>query len=138
VVVVVDIQSLTRNMVVAEVVWAAAAVDSRVVEAGTIRLVEEATTVVVTRQVEEVTTVVTRQVEEVTWVVTPQVEEVTTVVTLQVEEVFLLVEVATVVPVEAAVAVVTGVAVPTARLRVPVPAPVLDGEYGVGDQLSGC
>jgi hypothetical protein len=132
VVVVVDIQSLTRNMVVVEVVWAAAAVDSGVVEAGTLRLVEE----VVTRQVEEVTTVVTRQVEEVTSVVTLQVEEVTTVVTRQVEEVvlFLLVEVATVVPVEAAAAVVTGVAVPIARLR--VPAPVLDGEYG--DQLSGC
>jgi hypothetical protein len=55
-------------------------------------------------------------------------------VTLQVEEVvmFPLVEVATVVPVEAAAAVVTGVAVPIARLRVPAPAPVLDGEYGEG------
>jgi hypothetical protein len=54
VVAVVDIQSLTRNMVPAEVVWAAAAVDSGVVEAGTIHLVEEAIPVV-TRQVEEVT-----------------------------------------------------------------------------------
>lgn len=116
-----DIQWLTRNIVVAEVVWAAAAVDSGVVEAGTIRLVEE----------EEAISVVTLQEEEV----------VTTVVTLQVEEVvmFLLVEVATVVPVEAAAAaVVTGVAVPIARLRVPAPAPVLHGEYGDGDQLSGC
>jgi hypothetical protein len=120
VVVVVDIQSLTRNMVPAEVVWAAALADSGVVEAVT----------VVTRQVEEAVTVATRQVEEV--------EEAMSVVTRQVEEVdmFLLVEVATVIPVEAA-AVVTGVAVPIARLRVPAPAPVLDGEYG-GDQLSGC
>lgn len=114
----VDIQSLTRNMVVAEVVWAAAAVDSGVVEAGTIRLVEEAISVV-TRQVEEV--VMSHPVEVVEEVVMS-----------------LLVEVATVVPVEAAAAaVVTGVAVPLARLRVPAPAPVLDGEYG-GDQLSGC
>lgn len=128
-VVVEDIQSLTRNMVVAvvvaEVVWAAAAVDSGVVEAGIIRLVEAIS-------------VVTRQVEEAMPVVTRRVEEVTTVVTLQVEEVvmLLLVEVTTVAPVEAAAAV-TGVAVPIARLRVPVPAPVLDGEYGEGDQLSG-
>jgi len=62
------------------------------------------------------------------------------VMLLLVEEVvmLLLVEVATVVPVEAAAAVVTGVAVPLARLRVPAPAPVLDGEYGEGDQLPGC
>ena len=133
-----DIQSLTRNMVVAEVVWAAAAVDSGVVEAGTLRLVEAIS--VVTRRVEEAMPLVTPQVEEVNTVVTLQVEEVNTVVTLQVEEVvmFLLVEVATVIPVEAAAAVVTGVAVPIARRRVPVPAPVLDGEYGEGDQLSGC
>jgi hypothetical protein len=77
-------------------------------------------------------------VEEVTTAVAVEVEEVTAVVTLQVEEVvmFLLVGVVTVVPVEAAAAaVVTGVAVPIARLR--VPAPVMHGEYGEGDQLSG-
>ena len=103
------------------------------VEAGTLHLVEAFP--VVTSQVEEASSVVTLQVEEDKSVVTLQVEEATSVVTLQVEEVdiLLVVEAATVIPVEAA-GVVTGVAVPIVRLRVPAPAPVLHGEYGKGDR----
>jgi hypothetical protein len=133
VVVVVGMEAVTRNMLLAEVAWAAAAVDSGVVGAGTIHLVE-ATSVVI-RQV-EATSVVTLQVEA-TSVVTLQVEA-TSVVTLQVEEVdmLLLVEAATVVPVEAA-GVVMAVAVPIVLPRVPAPAPVLHGEYRYTDKLSG-
>lgn len=109
-VVAVGIQALTRNTVVAEVAWAAAAVDSGVVGAGTIHLVEAIP-------------VVTRQVEA-TAVVTLQVEEVDMFLLVEAVDMLLLVEAATVVPVEAAGVVMAG-AVPIVQLR--VPAPVLHG-----------